>query len=154
MIDVFGEVPSIAAEFGKMLFVPLLGVTALYSVKFEYSDELAIDMALAKRSKRELDELGWVPLTKLIEPQSETNAASRRMTRRRILLWGLPKLQGLNGPPKSAARRYRLNNATAVLAGLLASVYVSVWLTLLLVLIFSIGVLRTPNWPVPKGLNA
>ncbi|WP_170402822.1 hypothetical protein [Ruegeria arenilitoris] len=155
MIDVVGDLISIVGGLEKTVFSSVLVVLAIYTIKFEHADKLAIDMALAGYPRAKLDELGWVSLTELIGTQSNTNdKTNRRLVHRRILFWGLPKLNDLNAPVKSAARRYRLNTVVAISTGTLAASHFSVWLPALFLLIGLAFFLRTPKWPLPKGLNA
>lgn len=145
---------EILAGLKELLVLPVLFVASLYSMKFQYADELAIDMALATYPDEVLDQLGWGALTDLIAASRAPGSSTRRKsTRLRILFWGLPPLEGLNKPTRTAARRYRLNTAAIFLSVFLIASIWSFWLLGLLVLFAVITFLRTPNWPTPKGLT-
>ena len=155
MIDVFGDAFSLIENIADILLGPVICAVAVYSLRYEYSDKLAIDMALDRYPSMRLNELGWVPLTETFEaPGQRTGKSGRKLARLRILIWGLPKLQGLQGPSISAARRYRMNTWAAIVAGLLAAVQLSLWISMFLIMLLMVSFLRTSNWPKPKDLNA
>ncbi len=142
------------AGLEELLVLPILCATMLYSVKYQYADELAMDMALATYPDEVLDQLGWGALTDLIAAsRASVSPSQRKSMRMRILFWGLPALKGLDRPTRTAARRYRLNTAAMFLSGFLVASIWSFWLVGLLVLFVVVIFLRTPNWPTLKGLT-
>ncbi|MEO1108588.1 MAG: hypothetical protein AAFX90_11765 [Pseudomonadota bacterium] len=137
----------------ELLVLPVLFVTALYAMKFQYADELAMDMALTTYPDDVLDQLGWGALTDLIAAsRAPGNSTPRKSTRLRVLFWGLPALKGLNRPALTAARRYRLNTTFMFLSVFLISSVWSVWLAGLLILLAVVIFVRTPKWPTLTGL--
>ncbi|WP_425084340.1 hypothetical protein [Ruegeria profundi] len=142
------------AGLEELLVLPILCATMLYSFKYQYADELAIDMALATYPDEVMDQLGWGALTDLIATSRAPGSSSqRKSTRLRIFFWGLPALKGLDRSTRTAARRYRLNTAAMFLSGFLVASIWSFWLGGLLVLFVVVIFLRTPNWPTLKGLT-
>ncbi|MES0864607.1 hypothetical protein ABLN87_19825 [Ruegeria sp. SCPT10] len=143
------------AGIKEILVLPVLCVTALYSMRFQYADELAMDMALATYPDEVLDQLGWSALTDLIAASRAAVSSSRRKsTRRRIMFWGLPALKGLNRPALAATRRYRLNTVAMFISVILIASAWSVWLAGLLILLAVVLFVRTPKWPTLEGLPA
>ncbi|WP_170751870.1 hypothetical protein [Ruegeria lacuscaerulensis] len=144
---------EILAGMEALFVLPVLCVTTLYSIKFQYADELAMDMALGAFPDEVLDQLGWGALTDLIAASRVSgNPTRRKSTRLRVLFWGLPALKGLDRPTLTAARRYRLNNLAIFLSVFLIASVWSFWLAGLLVLFAVVTFVRTPNWPAVKGL--
>ncbi len=142
------------AGLEELLVLPVLCVTTLYSMKYQYADELTMDMALASYPDDVLDRLGWGALTELIAASRASGCPSRRKsTRLRILFWGLPALKGLSRPTQSAARRYRLNTWAIFLSVFLIASVWSFWSAGILLLIAVVIFLRTPKWPKLKGLT-